>query len=103
VAAPEDSTAASAGPNRNDQLRRRNRIIGEFQRRGHISSHWTSDQQHIGVLRGRNEVNSEALQVVVGVGEGDDFCFAAITRAGIDLPDIQRSPDQRTNLFCCPR
>ena len=103
VAAREDSTAASAGPNRNDQLRRWHRIIGEFQRCGHVSSYRASDQQHIGMFRGGNEVNSESLQIVVGVGKGENFSCAAIARPGIDLPDIQRPPNQRTNLLCCLR
>ena len=34
---------------------------------------------------------------------GDDFRLAAVTRSGIDLPDVQRPPDQRPNLLCCLR
>ena len=55
------------------------------------------------MLRGCDEVNSKSLQVVVGVREGDDFCLAAVARSGIDLPDVQRPPDQGTNLICCLR
>src|SRR6266496_260026 len=55
------------------------------------------------MLRRCDEVNSKSLQVVVGVCEGDDFRLAAVARSGIDLPDVQRLPDQGANLLCCLR
>jgi hypothetical protein len=78
MAATEDSTTASTGPNRNNQFRRRYGIIGVSQGCCHVSGYRPRDQQHIGVFRGGNEVNSKSLQVIVGIGKGDDFSFAAI-------------------------
>jgi integrase len=43
MAAAEDSTTASAGPNRNHQLRRRDRIISVLQRCRHVSSYRPGD------------------------------------------------------------
>ena len=51
VAAAEDPAAATTGPNRNDQFRRRDGIISVFQRCSHVSGYGPGDQQHIGMLR----------------------------------------------------
>ncbi len=52
---------------------------------------------------GCDKVNSKSLQVVVGVGKGDDLSLAAVARSGINLPYVQRPPDQSANLLCCLR
>ena len=62
------------------------------------------DQQHVGMARRGGEPDAEALDVVDRVVERVDLQLAAVARAGIDLADGDRAPEQfpRTRLERAP-
>jgi hypothetical protein len=90
---------ASTGPNRHDQLRRRDRIMSVLQRCRHVSSYRPGDQQHIRMFRRCDEVNSKSLQVVVGVGKGDDLCLAAFPGEAKQGQKAAKNEDTDFGLF----
>ena len=45
------------------------------------------------MTRACDKGNTRAFEVVIRIGEGLDFQFAAIAGAGIDMADAQRTPE----------
>ena len=81
--APSIPGAISDG---DDPFRVGGRMIGALQRVAHVLRDRSGYHQHIGMTRRRNEPETEALDVVVGIVQRVDFKFASIAGSGIDLP-----------------
>ena len=60
-------------------------MIGALQCVAHVLRDRSGYHQHIGMTRRRNEPETEALDVVVGIVQGVDFKFASIAGSGVDL------------------
>lgn len=48
---------------------------------------------------GCDEVDAEALKVVIGIGKSGNLGFASVARSGIYLADIQGAAEQLANLY----
>src|SRR5581483_2556298 len=68
------------------------RGVGALEGFAHIGGDGTGDEQHIGMTRGRDKAEPEALEIVDGVVERMDLELAAIARAGIDFANGKASP-----------
>ena len=89
VALSEDSAAASAVPDSNNQFGIGYGIVGAFQGLLHIHGYWTRDEQQVGMPRAGNEFDPDAFEVVVRIVERLDFQLASITRTGIDMANTK--------------
>src|SRR4051794_19835235 len=67
VAAGKNPAVSRAIANRDDPFRIRGCRIGALQRLAHVFCHRTGDQQHVGVARGGDKAQAEALEVVESV------------------------------------
>ena len=71
------------------------RLPGASQRLGHVAGDRTRDEQAVGVAGRGDEVQAEALEVVVRAGEPGDLQLAGVAGAGVDLTDGQRAAEER--------
>ena len=51
------------------------------------------------MARRRDEMQTEAFQVIVGIVQGADLEFAAIAGTRIHLPDVKRPAEELLRLF----
>src|ERR1039457_2529680 len=98
VVRSEYAAADAAGAYGYNQLGIRGRIVGLAEGQFHVPGHRAGDQQHIGVARGRDEVDAEALDIVDGVVEGHDFQLAPVARSGVHLTDGERTAQDAVDL-----
>ena len=61
------------------------------------------DEQHVGVARAGDELDAQALEVVVGVVERVDLELAAVARARVDLADRQRAAEDARRISSLDR
>src|SRR6516162_6922021 len=78
VVLPEDAATAPAGADGNHQAGRRSGVESLAQGQFHIARDRAGDQQHIGVARGGDEMDTEAFDIVNGAVEAGDFYFATV-------------------------
>jgi hypothetical protein len=64
-------------------------IVGHFQGDFHVTAHRPGDQQEIGMPGRRDKMNSEALQIIIGIVHGMDFQLAGVAGPRIHLADGQ--------------
>ena len=89
VTAAKNTPVERAIANRNHPFWIGRRVVGALQRLAHVLSDGPGDEQHVGVARGRDEMQAEAFEIVERVVERMDFQFAAVARAGVDLANGQ--------------
>jgi hypothetical protein len=85
IATGKAATIPSAISYGDDPLRVRSRMIGALQRVAHVLRHRPGYHQHIGMARRRDEPQTKALDVVVGIVQRVDFKFASVARSSVDL------------------
>ena len=86
---PEDSAAATACADRDDQLRRGCGVIGLAQSQFHISRNRPGHQQHIRMTRRGDKVKAEPFEIVNRVVQAYDFEFAPVARTGVHFADVK--------------
>lgn len=79
VALSENSSAASAVPDSNNQFGIGYGVVGAFQGLFHIHGYWTRDEQQVGMPRASNEFDPDSFEIVVRIVERLDLQFASIT------------------------
>lgn len=71
---------------------------GAAQRGLHVARDHTGDQQDIGMPWRGDEMQTEAFQIMVRVGEGMDLQLAGIAGADVDMPDRETPTETRIDL-----
>jgi hypothetical protein len=95
VAAGENPATASTCAYGDDQFWRWDGVVRGLDSFCHVSGDRSRHQEHVGMFRGRYEMNAKSFQIVIGVRQGGDFCLATVARTGIELTNVQ-SPLQKT-------
>ena len=85
IAAGKAATIPGTIPDGDDPFRIGGGMIGALQRIAHVLRYRSGYHQHIGMTRRRNEPETEALDVVVGIVQRMNFKFASIAGSGVDL------------------
>lgn len=85
IAAGKAATIPGAISHGDDPFRVGGRMIGALQRVAHVLRHRTGHHQHISMARRRNEPETEALDIVVGVVQRVDFELASIAGSSVDF------------------
>ncbi len=93
IAAGKDAAVDRAVADRHHPFGIRRRRIGARQRLAHVLADRPRHHQHVGVARGSDEAQAEALEIVEGVAERVDLQLAAVARAGIDLADREAAAE----------
>src|SRR5260370_24278928 len=78
VVLAEDATTDAASAYRDDYLGLRHRLMCLQKRELHVPRYRASDQEHVGMTRGGNELDSEALDIMDRIVQSDDLQFASI-------------------------
>ena len=73
-----------------DAARLRHRRVGGEQGALHPPRHRPGDEEDVGVTGGGDDVEAEALQVVLRRGGGGQLVLAGVAGAGVDMADRQR-------------
>ena len=94
VTAFEDATIPGAIADRYDDLRLGSGLVCQPERFGHVARHRPGHEQTISVARRGDEMQAEAFQIVVGIGERGDFDLAAVALPGVHFADVQRTAQQ---------
>ena len=94
----EQSTADSAGSDRHNEFRSWYSGIGVPDSFSHIARNRAGNEQHVRVLWRRDEVNPKPFEIVTKVRKRRDLGLAAVARAGVELPNIERPAHERMNL-----
>ena len=95
----KDATTDAAGANSDHNFRFWHSLVGLQQGELHIPGDRPGNQEHVGVTRRGNEVNAEALKVVDGIVQGNDFEFASIARTCIHFSNGKRTLQEFLNPF----
>jgi hypothetical protein len=74
----EDTATDSASANRDDYLWFRHRPIRLQKRELHIPRYRASDEEHVGMTRRGNELDSETFDVVDRIVQSDNLQFASV-------------------------
>ena len=74
----EDAATDAASSYRDDYLGFRHRPMRLQQRKFHVPRDGTGDQKHVGMTRRRNELDSEAFDVVDRIVQSDNLQFASV-------------------------
>ena len=74
----EDAAANTASAYRDDYLRFRHRPMRLQQRQFHVPRDGTGNQEHVGMTRRGDELDSEAFDVVDRIVQGDNLQFATV-------------------------
>ena len=85
VATGEAATISSTIPDCDDPFRIRDGMIGALQRFAHVLGYRSSYHQDIGMTRRRNEPETEAFDVVIGIVQRVNFKFASVAGPGVDF------------------
>ena len=94
VVLAKDSTATPARAYGHDQARIGRCIVGFSECQFHVTRDRAGYQQHVGMARGGDEVNTEAFDVIDRAVEVYDFDFAPVARTGIYLADVKRAAEE---------
>jgi len=74
----EYAATDAAGANRDDYLGLRHRLMRLQKRELHIPRYRTGDQEHVGMTRRGNELDSEAFDVVDRIVQSDNLQFTSV-------------------------
>ena len=78
VVLAEYATTDAASAYRDDYLGLRHRPIRLQERKFHVASDRPGDQEHVGMTRRGNELDSEAFDVVDRIVQSDNLQFASV-------------------------
>jgi hypothetical protein len=73
----------------NHDFLRRYRFIGSQEGFPHVTADRTFNQQHVGMPRRSDKVDTEALHIIKGIAQGRQLLFAGVGRTGGHYPDRQ--------------
>lgn len=95
IALSEDTAGAATVANRDNEFRLRSGVIGALQRSHHVTGDRPRNQQHVRMSRAGDEMDSQAFQVVVGIGQSVNFEFATVAGAGVNMAYRECSIERR--------
>src|SRR5260370_3105405 len=87
VVLAEDAATDSASAHRDDYFGFRHRPIRFQKREFHVAGDRPSHQEHVGMTRRGDELNSEAFDVMDRIIHGDNLQLASIAGSCVHFPD----------------
>jgi len=104
VVTSENPSANATCSNRHNHFGVRRGAISLRERQFHVSGDGSRHQEHIGVPRRSNKMNTQPFYVVDGIVQSRNLNLAAIAGAGVHFADGNRSPQNLMNAgayFLC--